>query len=394
MRPTPLGLIVGALYGCAGVPPTHAPPPSTRLAARAPESKPIAIPLAAAPALPAAPARPVAPFDAATTMTALVVVEGRPRCEPWAIVPDATTPTKGQITATWKEGAETHQMKAGYAVSDHELRLEGIDYFVGDEFDEGNTCEAKYPMAWDGSELSVGTARWFSSPDACQQAIDSRRRVAMDLSDCDYSDDDPRAADVSDDVRARSLRTFRRRLRTGGRIYVVDDDDRGHLSCMGVRVLKGEYDDGELDSGLTWIDRGMSDDGKPWRVTASLELYDRPAEQHWASVLQPDGSRKTIHDAIPQGYGVTFQEAFTSEGYESLKGDEGFGLGCGDIVDVRGAEGGVEIARNPHYFRRSDCEHAIKRELSRRRWFPIENDDDDDGATVATTSFGPGIGGC
>jgi len=211
--------------------------------------------------------------------------------------------------------------------------------------------------------------------------------TSMTTGDCgiDSRGDDLFAPRISDDVRAGSLRRFKGLLGSGGTMYVIDEDDRGHLACTTIQVGKGDPDDDVVTGEMTWIDADMSEDGEPIRVTASVQLYDKPF--HW----------RHADDFSDPDYGVTYAEAFVSNGYETLSGDEGWALGCGDVSEVWGVENAVEIADNPHYFERSGCEQAIARERARRRWCATDENTEEDDAEVSgaiATSFGPGIGGC
>jgi hypothetical protein len=388
-------VVLGSLLGCGGVPPESQPPaPAPTAAPASTLSAPTKTEMTTATSIQSSPPSiaPSPPFDVETTLNALVVVAGKPRCEQWTISPDASMPSKGTITAAWTTTDVSNRLELHYVIAGAELSFESYQHKVADDYAGWGTCGNTYAIAWDGSELAVDSARWFASPEACHDAIDTGRRVAMDSGDCGDSfryGDDLREPLVGDDVRAKSLRRFKHLLRKGGKLYVADENDHGRMACRRVRVSK----DGDEDGGeMSWIDPDMSEDGEPWRVTASIELLDEPFTQHHAARAEADGTFTPIEWSDPD-YGVLYQEIFVSKGYDSLSGDEGFALGCGDTSRLWGIRDGVEISGNPHYFSHSACKRAIKREAARRRWFPTE-DEDPDGVGTISAIHGPGIGGC
>jgi hypothetical protein len=326
------------------------------------------------------------PFVAETTMYVMVVVGDAPRCEPWTIIPDASAPDKGTMTTRWVVDGVTHGLTIDYVRDVVKLHMETYAHRVAEDARETGECGLESAAGWNGVELVVGSARWFTTAHACEAAIDAKRPVAMDFESCDdefFTHDDLRLPELSDGVRASSLGRFRRVLREGGEMHVIDEAEDGRLSCKAIELPGGSARDGELDGSMVWTE--PDDDGRTARISTSLRVFDRP--YRFPTYVNP-------------GYGVTNAQAFVARGVDY--GDSGYALGCGDVDEIWGYDDVVRIDGNLHYFDRPTCERAIRSELARRQWFPREpgfEDRDKQGIALhdvlrVARSFGPGVGGC
>jgi hypothetical protein len=215
---------------------------------------------------------------------------------------------------------------------------------------DSTTCSGTFSVSVrdrDGG-LDVSGARWFDRLDDCNAALESREKVATDLSACAWKP----AANLQQQAAAQ--RRFEAMLRFGGTLFGIAND-----ACAPVHAT-------------------------PERAGSNASSFHG---ELWSPLRDGKRRGKSGHGYQMQAHAMSIVLLGPRSSWDD---GTGFGMLCGDELALSYGRDTVELAQTM-YLSAASCRAALAKERAAASRLPVSGEDD---AREISSSARPHLGGC